>query len=95
MLACALIFDETVLIRISGTVDPSQCRFDGGQRLDDGCEIAGAFRVKSGKEQQQREIDAAVVQSERHFAQRRHLAAAHLVQDLSRLGIGKQTVVVA
>ena len=32
-------------------------------------------------------VDAAVIEAERDLAERRHLAAAHLVQDLARLGI--------
>ena len=51
--------------------------------------VAGALGVEAGEQhEQRRRIDAAVVEPERHLAQRRHLAAAHLVQDLARLGVG-------
>ena len=42
--------------------------------------------------EQRRRIDAAVIEAERHLAQRRHLAAAHLVQDLAGLGVGRGIV---
>ncbi len=55
------------------------------QRFD----VAGALGIEAGQhDEQRRRIDAAVVETERHLAQRRHFAAAHLVQDFSGLGIG-------
>ncbi len=33
------------------------------------------------------EIDAAVIEAERNLAQRRHFAAAHLMQDFARLRV--------
>ena len=55
----------------------------------DEVEVAGALQVGAGQHQEERRrIDAAVVAAERHLAERRHLAAASLVQDLAGLGVG-------
>ena len=62
-----------------------------GHSSPDGLDVAGAFQVKAGEQhEQRRRIDAAVIEAERHLAQRRHFAAAHLVQDFSRLGVGER-----
>ena len=50
--------------------------------------IAGALQVRAGEHhEQRRRVDAAVVAPERHLAERRHLAAARLVQDLAGLRV--------
>ena len=51
--------------------------------------VAGALGVLASQHDEQRGgVDGAVVLREWHLAQRRHLAAAHLVQDLAWCGIG-------
>ena len=57
------------------------------KRLD----VAGVLGVEPGQHhEQRRRIHAAVIEAERDLAQRRHLAAAHLVQDFSGLGVGER-----
>ncbi len=61
---------------------------DIGPQLRDGRVVAGPLGVEAGEhDEQRRRIDAAVIEAEGDFAQRRHLAAAHLVQDLARLRV--------
>ncbi len=91
LLGGALIFDEAVLVGIAGAVDPLQRRLDRRPQLGQRCLVAGAFDIKAGQQNEQRGgIDAAVILRERHLAQRGHLAAAHLVQDLAGLGVGER-----
>src|SRR6185436_17519940 len=53
-------------------------------------EISGPRQVGAGEQQKEwRRVDTAVVAAERHFAQRRHLSAWSLVQDLPGLGVGR------
>ena len=87
----ALIFDKTVAVGIAGAVDPAQRRFDRRPQFGKRLVVAGALDIEPGQQhEQRRRIDAAVILRERHLAQRRHLAAAHLVQDLSGLGVGER-----
>ena len=96
LLGGALILDEAVLVGIAGAVDPLQRRLDRRPQLGQRFVVAGAFDIKAGQQNEQRgRIDAAVILRERHLAQRGHLAAAHLVQDLAGLGIGERIVVLA
>ena len=65
----------------------SICRPERPQRLG----LPGAVQPGAGqRHEQRRRIDAAVVAAERHLAQFRHLAVAHLVQDLAGLGIRRR-----
>jgi hypothetical protein len=69
-------------------VDPRERAFEMGPQLLEQHEIAGSLEVGGRHHRKQRRrVDAAVVALERHLAQRRHLSAAHLVDDLARLGI--------
>ena len=91
LLGGALIFDKAVAIGIAGAVDPAQRRLDRGPQLAQRLLVAGALEIEAGQQhEQRRRIDAAVILRERHLAQRRHLAAAHLVQDLAGLGVGER-----
>ena len=91
LIGCALIFDKTVAIGIAASVDPAQRRLDRGPQLSQRLKVAGAFAIEPGEQdEQRRRVDTAVILRERHFAQRRHFAAAHLMQDLSGLRIGKR-----
>jgi hypothetical protein len=91
LLGGALILDKTIAVGIARPVDPAQRRLDVRPQLRNRVTVAGALDIKSGQQHEQRRgIDAAVVHAERHFAQRRHLAAAHLVQNLPRLGVGQR-----
>jgi hypothetical protein len=70
--------------------DPAQRSLHRGPKLGDVFIVAGAFRMKTSEQHEQRRcIDAAVIKSEWNFAQRRHFAAAHFMQDFSGLGIGQ------
>ena len=96
LLGGAPIFDKAVLVGIAGTVDPLQRRLDRRPQLGQRFVVAGALDIEAGQQNEQRgRIDAAVILRERHLAQRRHLAAAHLVQDLAGLGIGERIVALA
>ena len=87
-LGCAVIFEKAVAIEIAGTVDPGERGFDCRPQLDDNGVVSGPLRKKPGQHYEQgRSVDAAVVKAERHFAERRHLAFAHFMQDFSRLRV--------
>ena len=50
--------------------------------------VAGALVVRGGQhDEERRRVVAAVVAPERDLAERRHLAVAHLVQDLAGLRV--------
>ena len=60
-----------------------------GHSAVEGFQIVGALGIEAGKQdEERRRVDAAVVLAERHLMQGRHLAVAHFVQDLARLGVG-------
>jgi hypothetical protein len=83
LFARSFIFHKSIAVRIAWTIYPIQGRFDGWPQRGDGRVIASAFRIKTSQQnKQRRRIDTSVVQTEGHFAQCRHFAAAHLVQDL-------------
>ena len=83
-----MVLDETIAVRIAVSVDPMQRRLHMGPQRSYRREIPGALEIFAGQQDEQRcRIDAAVVSAERHFAEARHLAIAHLVQDLARLGV--------
>jgi hypothetical protein len=85
------VFKEAVAVRVARAVDPAKRCLDRRPQFGDGIHIAGALRVEPRKQDEQRRgVDAAVIEAKGDLAQRRHLAAAHLVQDLSRLRIGKR-----
>ena len=91
ILVGAVIFDEAVAIGIARSVDPAQRRFNVGPKLAQRLDVAGVLGVKPGQHhEQRRRIHAAVIQLERNLPQRRHFAAAHLVEDFSGLGIGER-----
>ena len=83
-----LILHEAVPVPVAVAVDPVQGGLDvGPQGVDEG-PVAGALVVgASEQDEQRRGIDAAVVAAEGNLLQRRHLAAAGLVQDLAGLGV--------
>ena len=85
------VLDESVPVGIAWPVDPAQRGLDRRPQLGERLFVAGAFDVEAGQQhEQRRRIDAAVILRERHLAQRRHLAAAHFMQDLSRFGVGER-----
>ena len=87
----ALVFDKAVLIGVAGTVDPGEPGLDRRPQLDQRFLVAGALDIAPREQDEQGgRIHAAVILRERHLAQRRHLAAAHLVQDLSRRSVGER-----
>ena len=91
LLVGALVFDEAVAVEVAGAVHPAQSRLDRRPQFLDRFIIAGALRIEPGEQDEERRgIDAAVIEAERHLAQRRHLAAAHLVQDFPRLRVGER-----
>ena len=60
-----------------------------GQSSQHGGEVAGAVEIGAGEDdEERRRVDAAVVAAEGDLVQLGHLAEAHLVQDLARLGVG-------
>ena len=84
----AVVLDETITVWIAIAVDPPQRRLHMGPQRSYRREISRALEVFAGQEDEQRcRVDAAVVPAEWNFAEARHLAVAHLVQDLSRLGV--------
>ena len=88
-LAPGRVLDEAVAVAIAELVDPAQRRLDVRPERADGVEIAGALVVQPGQhDEQRRGVDAAVVESEGHFAEPRHLAPPGLVQDLPGLSVG-------
>ena len=91
LLIGAVILDEAVSIGIARSVDPAEGCFDVGPQLAQRLDIAGVLGVEPGQHhEQRRRIDTAVIQLERNLAQRRHLAAAHLMQDFAGLGVGER-----
>ena len=81
-----MILDEAVAIRIARAIDPTQRGFNVGPQLSQRVDVSGVFGVEPSEHQEQRRrIHAAVVQFERNLSQRRHLTAAHFMQDFSRL----------
>src|SRR5262249_19641945 len=79
---------EPVVVLSRITIDPAQRRVDLRPKDSDGFEIAGSCRVFSRQQYKQwRGINASIVAAERDLAQPRHLAFAHLVEDLAGLGI--------
>ena len=57
------------------------------EALDEGAVARPLVIGVSEHDEQRRGVDAAVIPSKRHFAQRRHLAAPHLVEDLAGLRV--------
>ena len=90
-LAAAVIFDEAVAVGVARTVDPAERRLDIGPKLAQRIDVAGVLGIKPGQQhEQRRRIRAAVIKPERDFAQHRHFAAAHFVQDFAGLGVGQR-----
>src|SRR6516162_6712563 len=79
----ALIFHKAVMVAIAGYVDPAQRRFDRGPQFAQRLLVSGTLDIEPGQQhEQRRRIDTAVILRKRYLAQRSHLAAAHLMQDL-------------
>ena len=84
----ARILDEAIAVRVTRLIDPLQCRLQIGPDVPQELEIRGALVIGSREHQEQRGgVDTAVVAVEWDFAQPRHLALAHFVQYLARLGV--------
>src|SRR5438128_1290889 len=84
----ALVVDEAVVIRIAPGLDPFQRALEVWPQLLDERLVAGVTEVRTGQhDEQRRRVDAAVVMAEGNLAERRHLAAPGLVQDLPRLRV--------
>ena len=91
LLVGAVILDEAVAVGIARPVDPAEGRFDVRPKLAQRLDVAGVLGVEPGQhDEQRRRVDAAVIQLERNLPQRRHFAAAHLVQDFAGLGVGER-----
>src|SRR5262245_3606567 len=89
----AVVFEKAVAIGISGAVDPGERGLDRGPQLHDDSVVAGALGIDAGEhDEERRRVDAAVVEAEGDLAQRRHLAFAHLMQNLSRLRVRRRVV---
>ena len=89
MLRFSRVLDEAVAIGIAGPVDPLERAHDRRPNFVEELLIAGCRDVSAGDDNEERcRVDAAVIEAERYFTQRRHFAVAHLVQDLAWLCIG-------
>ena len=85
------VLDESVPVGIAWPVDPAQSCLDRRPQFGERLFVAGPFYIKAAQQhKQRRRINAAVILRERHLAQRRHLAAAHFMQDLSGFGVGER-----
>ena len=88
LLGGTIVFDEAIAVGIARAIDPGEGGLDRRPQLPDGGVVAGALRIETREHHEQRRgVDAAVIETEGHLAQPCHLAFAHLVQDLARLGI--------
>ena len=82
-----MILYEAIAVGITWPIDPPKRRFHVGPQLAQRLDVTGVLDVEPDQHHEQgRRIYAAVIESERNLTQRCHLAAAHLVQDFSRLG---------
>src|SRR5215470_10425084 len=83
-----LVFYESVAVRIAIGIEPAERSLDVRPELPDGVEITGAFEILAEQQHEQRSrVDTAVIARKRYLAKPRHLAIAHLVQDLTGFGI--------
>ena len=88
VLGLSRVFDKAVAVLVAIIGDPGERALDVRPHFGDEIAIAGSFVIGAGQDDEQRRgIDAAVVFTERDFTQGGHLATAHFVQDLARLGI--------
>ena len=86
-----VIFEKAVAIGIAKAAHPADRRLDMGPDPPDELEVAGPLIIaRRQQDEERRGIDAAVVMREGNLAQRRHFAAACLMQDLAGLGIGRR-----
>ena len=82
----SLVVDEPVVIGITPVLDPLERALDVRPQTFDELAIRGVAVIGSGQHYEQRgRVHAAVITRERDLAERGHLTAACLVQDLSGL----------
>ena len=82
------VFHEAVAIEVARLVDPPERRQRDAARAARAGVVAGpGVGLAEEDEPQRRRVDAAVVGVVGRLAAARHLAAAHLVEDLARLGV--------
>ncbi len=82
----ARVLDEAVAVAVAVVVDPVERALDVRPDVSEELAVARAVPILAGEHhEERRRVDAAVVAAERHFAHARHLAVAHLVDDLARL----------
>ena len=83
-----MIFDETVFIGVTWTVDPGKRLFDRRPKFPHRLQIPARLRILSGEQdEQRRSIDAAIVTAKGNLPETRHLTGPRLVQDLSGLSV--------
>jgi hypothetical protein len=84
----ARVLHEPVAVAVAALVNPGERSHDVRPQPDQELDISGAIEIRTGQHhEQRRRVHAAVVAAERHLAEASHLAAAGLVQDLSRFGV--------
>ncbi len=89
----ARVLHEAVAVAIAVAIDPGQSGLDVRPELLDRREIAGPVVVAARQQHEQgRGVHAAVVGAKRHFAECRHFAASHLVQNLAGLRVACRVV---
>src|SRR5690606_38892916 len=68
------VFEETIPVEIAVTVDPVERRLYVRPKRTYELHVAGPLPIRCGEhDEERRGIDAAVVEAERHLAERRHL----------------------
>ena len=81
----ARVVDKAVAVGIAAPLDPRHRGLERWPKPVDEGEIARASRIGACEQhEQRRRVDAAVIATKRHFAQRRQLAFARFVQNLAR-----------
>ena len=84
----AEVLDEAVPIPVPVPLHPRERELDVRPNAADQVQIPGALGVGSREhDEERRRVHASVVAAERHLSQRRHFAAAHLVDDLPGLRV--------
>ena len=93
-LGAALVFDEAVAVEVPGVLDPAERRKRVRPQPIEQRVVAGPGVGLGQQDQPQRgRVDAPVVGVVWRLAGPRHLAGAHLVQDLAGLGVVPRIVV--
>src|SRR4051794_29818372 len=89
-LRASRVVEEAVQAAVQTALDPGSGLKQVRPDLIHQRRIPGALLIGSGEHyKERRTVDSAVVLLEGHLLQYGHLAAAHLVHDLARLGVAK------